>query len=474
MEATGTERKRRAGRTLQVIVLVVLFGVLVAAVAGEWANARRVLGTADWRLLLPALAVTALSFVCSSSAYALACRSFGVAARTARLVLAGFVTMAVNNLITLGGAGYAVGTVLLTARDMTELSGNSDRVPSRIRDIAAASAFNAYLYFAVGTTCLPLSLLYVVVDRQLPQRAEAGIVLVVVLACLFAVLVNLAVFLPRFRAAMLRFLGRLVPRSLGHSIPGSLAAFDDSFTRGLTLLRSHRGRLLGLLACIVGDWLFCIAAIWFCFAALGIRLHAGVMLSGFFIAIAAGALSMLPGGMGVQDGSMAGVYALLGVSWASPSARPCSQPCSSGSSTTLFLLRSAWLSTHASCGLPRALRARSNPSAQPDSQSHCTSRVAGPLRNPHASPSANRLENRWRIHLHSHPANDEAMDRRKRVANLRPNRPQRRSRDRPENGPQSLHPNRLGHRCPSHPGNRSGNGSQGDTQTHDLRDAVRT
>jgi uncharacterized protein (TIRG00374 family) len=333
IESSGTPNRvpRPARRNLlSILVLVVLLGVLVAAVAADWTNARRVLRAADWRLLVPALVVTALSFLCSSAAYAQAVRVFGVASRTARLILTGFVSMAVNNLITLGGAGYAVGAVLLSARDMAGKTGtvpraerseglsplSRDQVPSRLSAIAAASAFNMYLYFAVGTTCLPLSLLYVIADRRLPHRAETGIVLVVALACLVAVVVNLAVFLPRFRKALLGFLGLcssfLIPRS-SFRVQHSLSAFDESFTRGLTLLRSHRSRLFGLLAAIIGDWLFCVAAIWFCFAALGIRLHAGVMLSGFFIAIAAGALSMLPGGMGVQDGSMAGVYALLAV-----------------------------------------------------------------------------------------------------------------------------------------------------------------
>ena len=316
----------RARRNLlSIVILVILFGILVAAVAADWASARRVLRAADLRLLVPALIVTALSYLCSSAAYAQACRAFGVAGRTARLLFAGFVTMAVNNLITLGGAGYAVGAVLLTARDTAGKTGtvpraalseglsplSKDMVSSRLRDIAAASAFNLYLYFAVGTTCLPLSLLYVTASRQLPQRAATGIILVVVLACLFAVVVNLAVFLPRFRRSRLRFLGRVVRFLTRRDITGRLDSFDESFTRGLGLLRERRGRLFGLLACIIGDWFFCIAAIWFCFAALGIRLHVGVMLSGFFIAIAAGALSMLPGGMGVQDGSMAGVYARL-------------------------------------------------------------------------------------------------------------------------------------------------------------------
>jgi uncharacterized membrane protein YbhN (UPF0104 family) len=310
------------------VLLVVLFAILVAAVAADWTNARRVLRAADWRLLLPALMVTALSFLCSSTAYALACRAFGVAAKTTRLMLTGFVTMAVNNLITIGGAGYAVGAVLLT-EGLPRLSAEENRgctqsggplsqgpVPGRLSTIVAASAFNAYLYFAVGTACLPLSLLYVLADRHLPERAAIGIGLAVAVACLLAVIVNLAVFLPRFRQALLRFLGLcssfLIPRS-SFRVQHSLSSFDESFTRGLALLRGRRGRLLGLVAAIIGDWLFCLLAIWFCFAALGIRLHAGVLLSGFFIAIAAGALSMLPGGMGVQDGSMAGVYALLGV-----------------------------------------------------------------------------------------------------------------------------------------------------------------
>ena len=324
MDSPAVGRGSRTRGLIQAIILVILFGVLVAAVAADWANARRVLRTADWRLLAPALVATALSFLCSSTAYALACRTFGVVARTARLVLAGFVTMAVNNLI-LHGAGYAVGAVILTARDMTALSERgrggqtsdvSDRVPGapiRLRDIAAASAFTLYLYFAVGTTFLPLSLLYVVADRRLPERAAIGIGLVVALACLLAVVVNLAVFLPRFRKNLLGFLSRVIRSLTRRDIAGRLNSFEESFTRGLTLLRGHRGRLLGLLAAIIGDWLFWVAAIWFCYAALGIRLNVGVMLSGYFIAIAAGALSMLPGGMGVQDGSMAGVYALLGV-----------------------------------------------------------------------------------------------------------------------------------------------------------------
>lgn len=38
-----------------------------------------------------------------------------------------------------------------------------------------------------------------------------------------------------------------------------------------------------------------------------------MLLTGFTLGITAGAVSMVPGGLGIQDGSMAGLYALLGV-----------------------------------------------------------------------------------------------------------------------------------------------------------------
>ena len=78
----------------------------------------------------------------------------------------------------------------------------------------------------------------------------------------------------------------------------------------------HWGTLVLLLGLMAADWVFAAAALWFCFDALGSAPNVGVLLSGFGIGISAGNLSMLPGGLGVQEASMAGVYALLGLSFA--------------------------------------------------------------------------------------------------------------------------------------------------------------
>jgi uncharacterized protein (TIRG00374 family) len=64
---------------------------------------------------------------------------------------------------------------------------------------------------------------------------------------------------------------------------------------------------------VVGDWVCMVAVLGFCFDALGNPIEPAVLLIGFVVGIAVGLLSMIPGGLGVQEGSMAAVYALLGV-----------------------------------------------------------------------------------------------------------------------------------------------------------------
>jgi uncharacterized protein (TIRG00374 family) len=94
--------------------------------------------------------------------------------------------------------------------------------------------------------------------------------------------------------------------------PG-LADFDTALTRGIAGMRRQPGSatVIGLL--VILDWFGSALALGFCFEAVGSSIRPGVLFTGFVIGIMAGVLSALPAGIGVQDGSMAGVFTLLGV-----------------------------------------------------------------------------------------------------------------------------------------------------------------
>jgi uncharacterized protein (TIRG00374 family) len=282
-----------------------VFGVLLLVIVLAMLLDRRqvlpALRQAQWRLLLPALLCTALSYAGSSTGFAIINRAFGLALPASRLALVGFVNMAANNLITLGGAaGYSVSVVLLKDPETEH------------RTILAASLFNTWLYFIFGTSLLPLSLLYLLLRHRLTPGVQTGLWVVTAGALVLAVVVNLAVFRPGVRGRLLAFLARLLKGLFRRDLAGTFARFNDAFSQGLAALRAAPGRLAALGLALVGDWAFCLAALWFALAALGVRLSPGVLVSGFIISIAAGAASMIPGGLGVQEGSLAGVYALLG------------------------------------------------------------------------------------------------------------------------------------------------------------------
>jgi len=61
------------------------------------------------------------------------------------------------------------------------------------------------------------------------------------------------------------------------------------------------------------DFSSSIIAMGFIFEALGPPVKVGALVTGYVIGIMAGLLSMVPGGFGVQEGSMASLYALMGV-----------------------------------------------------------------------------------------------------------------------------------------------------------------
>ena len=84
-------------------------------------------------------------------------------------------------------------------------------------------------------------------------------------------------------------------------------------TRGVKFIRHRPSVLAMLVVLVIADWAGTVTALWFCFKALGNPIGIGTLLTGFSLGITAGFVSFVPGGLGVQEGSMAGVYALLGV-----------------------------------------------------------------------------------------------------------------------------------------------------------------
>lgn len=91
--------------------------------------------------------------------------------------------------------------------------------------------------------------------------------------------------------------------------------FEEQLSRGLERVRQASHGLAKTVAFTGLDWLFCMATLLFAFRAVGVALPIGHLSAGFTAGQAATLIPILPGGLGVVEGSMAAVFESLGVDW---------------------------------------------------------------------------------------------------------------------------------------------------------------
>lgn len=294
--------KSREQRTIIIAVsLLALLGVVTVAL--DWGQVHQALAQADWRLVPAALLFSALSYACLAYGFVVISRLFGVKGSQRDLLEIGFVSFALGHLVTTGGvAGYSLRMLLIKKRGMP------------VKEVVVASLFHSTLNNLFLFALVPIGLVFLLLNRPLASKGEAiSVSLVAGLLFVLVILVVLVVFSGSFRGVVLRPVGKAVRRISHRDVERQLEDFNVTLTRGVDAIREHRLAFALPLALVVGDWASSIAVLGFCFDALGNPVGPGVLLTGFAVGVAVGLLSMIPGGLGAQEGSMAAIYALLGV-----------------------------------------------------------------------------------------------------------------------------------------------------------------
>lgn len=298
MENTAGRRQQRL--TFLAVLALVLFGIVTIIL--DRAQIVHVLGKTNWALVIPALLFTALSYTLLSYTFALICRIFGVRLGGRDLFEIGFVSWALNHLLAAGGAaGYSLRMLLIQRRGLP------------VADVLAASLFHSVLNNLFLFTLLPVGLLLGIAAHPLATNTLILVVALALVAGILTVCAAVAAFVSPIRRAIFRWAGRVWHRVTGRDLSGGLAELDSTLGRGVRGLKARPAGLALPLILVVGDWGASMAALWFCFDALGQPVGIGVLIAGFAVGVTVGLLSMVPGGIGVQEGSMATTYALFGV-----------------------------------------------------------------------------------------------------------------------------------------------------------------
>ena len=280
------------------VALLALAGAVVVLL--EWREVQSAVVRADWRPVLLGLGATGGSYAVQSYSYGLLNRSFGVRLGLPHLLSVGFVSSVM--IAAVGGvAGHSLRLLLMARRG----------VPAG--EAMAPSLFHGYLESLVFFALIPAGLAYLAVVHPLPSGVAASLAVgAAILGFAFA-MTAVVFFVGGVRGFALRIVGlawRLITR---RGMEHGLQRFEDTLDRGLRQLSSRPLELVVPLGLIAADRLSRVAIVWCCFQAFGGGVDPSVVLTGFAIGVAMGVMSMIPGGLGVQEGSMAGAYHLLGV-----------------------------------------------------------------------------------------------------------------------------------------------------------------
>jgi uncharacterized protein (TIRG00374 family) len=291
----------------KIIVLTVVVFVLLAVliVVLDWNQVHQIIGKAQWQLTLVALLFTIISYFCLSFGYVLVNRVFGIGIGWWKLFEVGIVSTTLNNIVGfLGAAGHSLRVELIKRRGIDA------------GEVLAASIFHSYLNNVMLLLLLALGLISLLVSQTVYGGSAIGLGLIAAILVVSLIISTAIIFVPQLRSRLLHFINTVCHFFTHRDITRFLTDLDHGLTRGLVALKGHPGELTLLLGLMAGEWAFQAVALWFCFDALGNTPNLGVLLSGFGIGLSAGNLSMVPGGLGVQEASMAGIYALLGMSFA--------------------------------------------------------------------------------------------------------------------------------------------------------------
>ncbi|MBM3944928.1 MAG: flippase-like domain-containing protein [SAR202 cluster bacterium] len=288
-------------RSLVLLVLALLAWGVIAALS-DWPAVWQAVLRARWPIMLATAALAVFSNFATSYSFALVAKLFEVNMSRVQLIQIGFVANALNQLASPAGtAGLALKAVIARRRG------------AHVANMMTSSLAHSELTNGMLFLLVPVGLLSVLASGAISTREAQFIAMTAALLFVIAFISVYVTVNKRARNAMFRGIVEAVRRVLKRDVARQMADLEESIDRGFRRIVEQPVRSLGIMAVVALDWTSDIGVVWLCFYAFGETLPVGVLITGVSVGMTLGLLTMIPGGAGVQDAAMVGVFSLAGV-----------------------------------------------------------------------------------------------------------------------------------------------------------------
>ncbi len=184
---------------------------------------------------------------------------------------------------------------------------------------ALSRAFQVFFFNALFSVLLSAGYVLVLLQSRSVDINITAITIAVAFFFSVILLLYLELFWRSFREKGIRFFFNSINRLLKvfkKKLPmeqDRVMNFIDEFIGKLSDLRKMPGRFIELITITAVDWAFWLLVMFFSFKAVHYSIPIGMLITGFSIGQIAALVSMLPGGIGMLEGSMSLTFAALGI-----------------------------------------------------------------------------------------------------------------------------------------------------------------
>jgi uncharacterized protein (TIRG00374 family) len=258
-------------------------------------------------LTLPLLCMVA-SYLTMARSYQGIAIAAGCSVSLVEMLKITFVANSMNYLVATGGlSGFAVRMYFFTRSGM-----------------ASQTAVIVSLAQTFLTNCTLLAFVlvgfaYVFSSQTLQGSALVAATILLVLAIIAAVLAGLLLLHPRLRRRTLFWIAQsaywILHRLTPHRVPPRthIWRYQFNLNRGIAFLLSRKRAMVEPLVYIILDWFLTILILYTSFLSVQHWIGFGEVIVGFAVGIVLSFASLIPGGLGVMEGSMAAVFSSMGV-----------------------------------------------------------------------------------------------------------------------------------------------------------------
>lgn len=269
-----------------------------------------------WQVLSHAsVPMLVLPVICMMASYATMARSYqGIAVAAGcpvsftEMLKITFVANSMNYLVATGGlSGFAVRMYFFA------------RLGIASQTAVVVSLAQTFLTNLTLLAFVIVGFIYVFASHTLQGSALVATTILLVLAVVSAAIAGLLLLHPRLRRRTLFWLSQsaywVLHRVMRQRAPARthIWRYQFNLNRGIAFLLSRKRQMLEPLIYIIADWFLTIFILYTSFLAVHYDIEFAQVIVGFAVGIVLSFASLIPGGLGVMEGSMAAVFSSMGV-----------------------------------------------------------------------------------------------------------------------------------------------------------------